>query len=77
MLLLYIMSYVTDIKKLSDYEKSLKPIATEMIDKYTTNKIEMFGCTICKQYSNSDLQGTLIHSIRSHKEILFLIKESR
>jgi len=80
MLLLYMGSnYDQDLQNFSDDEKLLKKYAIEqVVTQAPKGKSEqMHKCMLCQRYSNSDSLGVVVHIVKSHKDILRLIKNCR
>jgi len=68
----------------ADYERSLKNLSeeTQTLKKYAIEQVVTQGkglheCMLCQRYSNEDSLGTILHILKSHKEILRLIKKCR
>lgn len=66
-------NYDIDIQNFSDIEKTLKKYAIEQV--VTSGKFH--ECMLCQRYKNSDSLGVIVHIVKSHKDILHLIKNCR
>lgn len=71
------ISYEDDIKKFTDSEKSLIKISKDFIKNYELKTRAKNECIICDRYANDDPNGVLVHLVKTHHEILKLIKETR
>lgn len=73
-------NYDKDIENFNDEQKSLKKYAIEQVVTKGTiekNNEVRHECMLCQRYANSDDKGVIVHIVKSHANILRLIKETR